>query len=222
MIRHTFVPGLESLDGFNGEATEKEIASEPMLYSADTSLAEIKGGPLTKRILDPILRQIENTRFDGHRPIIDTRVHMLMPGMYPAIPGWHCDDWGRSRDGIHEDVEEQPHPGVPRRALVHYMGLIESSRGIAPTEFLSEPVTLPMPRSRTWEAVSKSVEALQTPRREIEAGTLYRFDCESLHRATKARRRGWRFFFRLSVRQGVPRNEIRRQAQVYTTDHGGW
>ena len=37
-----------------------------------------------------------NMRHDRKNIIVDTKIHMLMKGMSPAIPGWHTD--GAPRD----------------------------------------------------------------------------------------------------------------------------
>lgn len=38
---------------------------------------------------------------------IDTRVHMLMEGMYPCIPGWHHDDVQRTRDDGQPNYDDE-------------------------------------------------------------------------------------------------------------------
>ncbi len=62
---------------------KSDLKSEPMLFRATREFARFVGGPLTKAFLNAL---------DWEDCLIDSRVHMLMPGMYPCIPGWHHDD----------------------------------------------------------------------------------------------------------------------------------
>src|SRR5215470_8347004 len=70
---------------------EQAIKAEPMLFSASWEFARTNGGPITNAFLDSVVTQIK------HPAIIDSRVHMLMPGWFPCIPGWHLDDVPRTR-----------------------------------------------------------------------------------------------------------------------------
>jgi len=54
--------------------------------------------PELKPLLDDFRREMA---VRGHNPndyIIDVKVHMLMPGQYPCIPGWHLDMVPRDKD----------------------------------------------------------------------------------------------------------------------------
>src|SRR5688500_599387 len=44
------------------------------------------GGPITRAALGAM-----NFKGDRKNIIVDTKVHLLMDGMIPAIPGWHTD-----------------------------------------------------------------------------------------------------------------------------------
>ena len=91
---------------------EQTFANETMLFSAHPNFANQFGGTITKTILsqlDPLYNS-ENPKLPYLKqypnPIIDTRVHMLMPGMYPAIPGWHLDHTPRAENG--QPIPEKP------------------------------------------------------------------------------------------------------------------
>jgi hypothetical protein len=74
-------------------ATQDEIKREPMLHRATAQFALENGGPLTRSFL--LSLQLAWSA----DILVDSRVHMLMPGMWPCIPGWHHDDVPRSRVG---------------------------------------------------------------------------------------------------------------------------
>lgn len=38
--------------------------------------------------------------------LVDVKIHMLMPNMYPCIPNWHCDFLPRDKDG--NRINEKP------------------------------------------------------------------------------------------------------------------
>lgn len=58
-----------------------------MFYRADMGFAWKHGGPITQDFLG----LLPQDWYDS--PVtIDSRVHMLMPGWYPCIPGMHHDD----------------------------------------------------------------------------------------------------------------------------------
>lgn len=46
--------------------------------------------PEVKPILDSLFDS-GKMELDKKDYVIDIKVHMLMPGQYPCVPGWHCD-----------------------------------------------------------------------------------------------------------------------------------
>lgn len=87
------------------------VKNEPMLFSCDLDATRELGGPITRAWLDAILTDASIGPY-----IIDTRVHMLMPGFWPCIPGWHHDDVPRERedgqpDYFHGVVSDVAHLG---------------------------------------------------------------------------------------------------------------
>ena len=158
-----FIPKIQRMELSQRHAPVEQIEAEPMLYSASWNFARKYGGPLTNQVMGRSARAVKfmlDTQIDTYPYlVIDTRVHMLMPGFYPAIPGWHCD-------------------ATPRTE--HYV-----------RHFLGD-------------------------------GAILLFSGQTLHRATPALQRGWRFFFRASMMQHPPATKIRRQTQVYTSESTGW
>jgi hypothetical protein len=205
----------EKVAAFDGNATPDEIKNETMFFSCDPGFVYDHCGPLTKRIL------LAATRFmnapAGLHSVIDTRVHMLMPGQYPAIPGWHCDAVPRKEYG------DQPDFSLINPEAKHYVCTISSDTGgVSNTEFLVGPLSVDVDPNRVWSSVNAQIPEEQ-PIRSIPDGCLVEFGSMAIHRAAPATKwHGWRLFFRLSYMQNPPRNEIRRQTQVYTNAGLGW
>ncbi|MEC2506153.1 hypothetical protein P9X25_18565, partial [Bacillus cereus] len=62
------------------------LKNTPALWNASLDDALKYGGELTKAAIGAM-----NLRHDRKYIVVDTKVHMLMPGMCPAIPNWHSD-----------------------------------------------------------------------------------------------------------------------------------
>ena len=72
-----------------------ELAQEPSLFSCSPEGVGQLGGTLSKKCLSFVEKAYEasilHAKAEGLSAIIDVRVQRLMPGMFPSIPGWHCD-----------------------------------------------------------------------------------------------------------------------------------
>lgn len=179
------------------------VRAEPMLFGCDESSAYRLGGPLTRVF----------TSFLGEGPwILDSRVHMLMPGWYPCIPGWHHDDVPRERD------DGQPEYDHPSYRSDHMMMIVDSGTG-SNTEFLTDEVTLErVPDGsvvyREWDARIRA--RVGVPSRLVRNCEVLGFSDHDFHRGSPAISDGWRWFIRAS--RGTRRpflNETRKQVQVY-------
>lgn len=200
--------------------TQKQIKDEPMLFSSSVEFAFQNGGPITASFLSNLPREF----FFDETATIDTRVHMLMPGWYPCIPGWHHDDVSRNTP------TGQPNYIEPAYRTRHVLGLVNAD--IAPTEFLEGPVQVSEPDEsgviyKAWDSeirqqIERGDHAFAV--HKINDRVLYEFDDTTFHRGTAAVARGWRWFGRVTIgrtRQEAP--EIRRQVQVYMSDiNAGW
>lgn len=228
MKKHVFDSKFDLQTDLSGNAIslpdfdERTVKSEPMFWSATTEFAYDNGGPITRAFLDFIGcssefygKGIEDNRFN-----FDSRVHMLMPGWFPAIPGWHHDDVPRSRS------DGQPNYDTPEFKSQHIMALVNGD--ICPTEFAVGKAIMPdiplyskHPIYRYWHTqVESDIRDDCLVRVSVPSNRLIRFDWRGFHQATRAVDRGWRWFGRLSwdagYEQGRPHyNEIRRQVQVY-------
>jgi len=192
---------------------EATVKNEPMLFGASLDFAFQHGGPITRAFLD---------RLDiGGNAIIDSRVHMLKFGWYPAIPGWHLDSIPRSK------TNRQPDFSIDTSELRATFALVGD---VSKTQFLhrGETIRLWCPDGKRWSEFSRDINSLLTDgEAHVEfapAGRLIHFGPTDFHRASPATGDGWRMFIRAV--SGVPvehRNEIRKQTQVYLHElEAGW
>jgi hypothetical protein len=199
---------------------EEVVKNEPMFFSAQPSFALAAGGPITKAFLEAALFDDGLatdcvTRYDRNF-CFDSRVHMLMPGWFPCIPGWHHDDVPRSRgDG-------QPNYENPEYRSKHILALVNGN--ICPTEFAVGKAAYPHVDGvvyKAWhELVEQDIADDVMKRVKVPTNFLVHFNDRSFHQGTRAVGRGFRWFGRLSYDagydQGRPHhNEIRRQVNVY-------
>jgi hypothetical protein len=190
--------------------SQDEIKNEPMLFSCDWEAARELGGPLTLEFMRNLARSWE----PGNDIIIDSRVHMLMPGWYPCIPGWHHDDVPRTR------ADGQPNYEAPDYKAEHCMALVGGD--ICPTQFALGTHTLPdIPMGgviyKRWHPIVETQVRSQVLRLwDAPPNRLVFFDWQTMHQGTRANASGWRWFIRASRNtRRHPTNEPRRQVQVY-------
>lgn len=211
----------------NFQASQERIKNEPMLFNCDLKSAYELGGPLTRSFIDNLpLDWLEAN------PVIDSRVHLLMPGWYPCIPGWHHDDVPRSTS------TGQPNYVNPEYESEHICGLVNAE--ICPTKFLIGDVEVSEPNihKTVYEEWDREIsenyvsEGSRIPRKVnhdiylAESNRLIQFDNHTFHEGTKAVGNGWRWFIRASRntdRQKTVTNELRHQTQVYLEyPKAGW
>jgi hypothetical protein len=191
--------------------TQNQIKIEPMLFSCDVNHARMYGGPITHNFLDLLEKcdYLSDTDI-----IIDSRVHMLFPAFFPAIPGWHHDDIPRTRSDGQPNYDD--HFKMPR----HVMCLLNGD--IAPTEFAIGEADFPVVPlgQKVYKEWSPLVDQFITEGkmklRKAESNILIGFNGFTWHRGVAAVKAGWRFFIRASTNTDrTPKNEIRQQVQVY-------
>lgn len=213
----TFNSQIKIIGEFHDNWTADEIKNEPMFFNSSMPFAYGKGGPITRAFIKAIPEGWEGA-------VIDTRVHMLMPGWYPAIPGWHHDDVPRPivGPGQHFISAGQPDYDNPRYHAEHIMGLINAD--VCPTHFALGTLNMPaIPEGeliyREWhKRVDMAIANEEVDTYEAESGKLIYFDWQTFHTGSKTKLSGWRWFGRVSRntdRQKQITNEIRNQVQVY-------
>jgi hypothetical protein len=190
-----------------------------MFFNSDFDYAYENGGEITRSFLDALPEEWKKEPL-----VFDSRVHMLMPGWYPAIPGWHHDDVPRAEipTGQHFITGGQPDYDNPRYKSEHILGLVNAE--ICPTEFAIGNCLMPKIKEgdliyREWhKEVELLIEDNILQKQECEDRYLYYFDWQSFHSGTKAISNGWRWFGRVSRntdRVKKVTNEIRVNCQVY-------
>jgi hypothetical protein len=232
MSRHnsnvTIHPNLIDSAHQSREGLIETIKHEAMLFRTDAGFAERAGGRITKDFIAAARRIWGN--LDGC--IVDSRHHMLMPGMVPCIPGWHTDDAPRSPDYC----GGQPNIFTPEYETQHLLCVVDAGTGSL-TEFLRGEVEIPQAHVEYKHRTSsqnfyKTVDGLigrgfigqDCTHIHPLSGDVVEFDVHSWHRGVPAKARGFRFFIRITrnSRHKVE-NEIRSNAQVYITDTSyGW
>lgn len=195
------------------EFDQETVKNELMFFNGNFDFCYSNGGPITKSFLEAII--LNEKKIPPNQLVIDTRVHMLMPGWFPCIPGFHHDDVPRSRS------DGQPNYDNPEYRSKHVVALINGD--IAPTEFALGKFRMPeIPLGGTiYKVWHKEVERhleiyLSNNRVNAPSNRLIYFDDRTFHQGTRAVAGGWRWFGRASwCTDRKPTNEIRRQVQVY-------
>ena len=189
------------------EFSQEVIKNETMLFSASYDFAMAKCGEPTREFL----KSLPEVWRDG---IIDSRVHMLMPGWYPCIPGFHHDDVPRERS------DGQPEYHKPSYRSRHAMCLYNGD--ICPTEFALgraqfDDVELGQVYYREWHPIVETlVKSGKLTSVKAPSNKVIYFNDRAWHQGTMAIKNGWRLFIRISRNTTRPiLNEIRRQVQVY-------
>jgi hypothetical protein len=222
-----FKSDVRTLKPFALDVSNDEIKNEPMFFNSSFEFAYKNGGPITRSFLANLPDKLR-----GRKLVVDSRVHMLMPGWYPAIPGFHHDDVPRPPIpvGQHFITAGQPDYDNPRYHSKHIMGLVNAET--APTEFAIGDCMMPeIPDGeliyRAWhQEVKRLIGAGELKSVMAPDRRLLMFDWQTFHQGTKCVKNGWRWFGRVSWdtdRVNTVTDEIRRNAQVYlTVPFDGW
>lgn len=209
------------------KATGDAAKAEPMFFNFNGSDL-LRGAGLPKRPLTiAFLERLQRMGWDLGTSVVDSRTHMLMPGWYPCIPGWHHDDVPRTRADLQPNYEDQP-------VLVEHAMML-CGDPVAPTEFLMGAPTLVIPPSGSRRPVYASchdqiedqiAKSHLLLRRPAAFGSVIEFNSRTWHRGVAAERFGWRWFIRASrktPRVATCTNEIRSQVQIYiAAENAGW
>jgi len=221
-ISHTFTPNIYTVGELQPRSL-KEIRDETMLFGACWDYAHGYGGAILKEFMrvlsgNPIFdEQFRTHEAKGLNIVIDSRVTMTMPGAYPSLPGWHCDDFNRS------ERYAQPNPEDADDSVTHYMAIVgESEDGNSCTQFVTQPLTVELDRCDVWHSLDKAVNDMPDCKtRFIKNREVIHFNQNAIHRATPTKTPGWRLFLRCSFTRRPEHNEIRKQVQIYV-DRNGW
>ncbi|QEG12118.1 hypothetical protein OMEGA_50 [Klebsiella phage vB_KaeM_KaOmega] len=207
--------------------SQDDIKNTQGLWNASFDDAFRFGGDVTRAAL-----QAMNLRGDKKHIVVDVKTHMLMPGMIPAIPGWHTDGVPRGGKTL------SPASGAPH---IHMQIGADSPRyhllvvgGDCPTKFIASRninlVTENLPNlyagisSQVCEMDNKGLlDTYNAP-----DGQVVEWDWWELHTAQQARAPGWRYLIRVTETDYLePQKDLRlvlrNQQQVYLpTEKFGW
>lgn len=181
---------------------DETIKNEPMFFQMPLKQALQQGGPITRAFLSCVPLSEGNM-------FLDSRVHMLMPGWWPCIPGWHHDDVERSRpDG-------QPNYHTASYRPWFAMGLVGSAH--CPTQFKTGAFSLPEVENgiiyKEWHPI---VDADHNQSSFAQYGKVLLFDDRTLHQGTECVQGGWRWFGRVTYGNPItPAAQVRQNANVY-------
>lgn len=201
--------------------SQDTVKNEPMFFNASIKFAYEHGGPITKAFID----SLNTINIDTNNLVIDTRVHMLMVGFYPCIPGFHHDDVPRNT------TDGQPDYHHPAYHSKHVMALVNGD--ICPTQFAVGECEMPDIEEgevyyRKWHPIVDDLcDEGKLQRYDAMGNPIIAFDAHSFHQGQKAQKSGWRWFGRASYqtdRLNHITNEFRNQVQVYipAPDYRGW
>lgn len=215
-----FEPNIKELNFFATEISNNIIKNEPMFFNCDLDYAYKNGSGITRSFIDNLPEDWKNDKI-----VFDSRIHMLMPNWYPAIPGWHHDDIPRL-----DSLNGQPNYNNPSYKSEHILGLVNAE--ICPTQFINTRCVMPqIPDGelvyKIWHnEIQKLINQNKLEIIEAKDRTLIYFDCNTFHTGIGARKNGWRWFGRVSRntdRVNNITNEIRVNAQVYLEfPNDGW
>lgn len=226
MTRYRFVPAFQEVATVAPTASIAELEKERGVYSATPTFVRQHCGDIARACLaavpDSYYTEAESLRL---YPNCDVRIHRLYPGDFPAYPGWHCD--GEFRETYFSQ------PDLNRiRVSKHITGSVSSHEGgVSCCQYLDEPFECEIDEPSQDVTLWGQVDAALTKKQnrhvyESRDGQLIGFDSWTLHRATPARIRGWRLFFRMSMwhRQNLgDGGMLTKQEQVYKLWEGsGW
>lgn len=213
-----FSPKIKTVGQVPGLRPLKDISHEPMIFSGDYEFARGNGGSLTQEFLSA-LEQSEEFKscwinhLNGYPYlVIDSRVTQTMIGQYPSMPGWHCDDVPRSGYG-------QPDISRIDDNIQHFMCILSTADNHTCTEFITEDTEVEIDHNDVWGSLDRNIKPNKTKR--IKPGEIIKFNQTAIHRATETIEAGWRFFIRASFTYREPKNEIRKQVQIYV-GRNGW
>lgn len=213
------------------EPSQELIENTPTLARCSIEDAAVFGGTLTREALGAM-----NLRGDRKHIIVDTKVHMLLPGFIPSIPGWHTDGVPRGDEGLNPNNHGAPnlraqieaHPDEAPR----YHILVTGDH--SPTEFIRESMQLRFPEdigSDLYREMTDQIDRLWLPHFAtpwaVPPCTVVEWDWWNVHRAVPATARGWRFLIRVTETDHItprksPNDFIRRQNMVYAPTSFGW
>lgn len=198
------------------------------LVNASVEDAVRYGGDITKAALG-----VMNLKNDRKNIVVDVKVHMLMKGMCPAIPGWHTDGVPRSSTGspqgsetpdpyFQDDLDEMGQ-GTHYHLLVTGVGCLTQFMQNDDTEIDVDLENMfDLYKSMTKQVDQLTVLAVSSPSCQV-----VEWDWWNIHQGIIATANEWRYLIRVTETDFLTperdlRKVIRSQQQVYAPLEFGW
>jgi hypothetical protein len=210
------------------QPTMSEIKNTPSLWNASLEDALKYGGDLTKAAIGAL-----DLKFDRKYIIVDTKIHMLMPNFYPAIPSWHTDGVPRG-ENLNPSFKGNPDIFAQEDMSDTRFHLLVTGEGCK-TEFLKESnVEFEIPDTPSSDLykminkqISEGIENKKLNNYQVPSCTAVEFDWWTLHRGIQASKHEWRYLIRVTETDHMQpqtdlRQIIRTQQQVYVPSNFGW
>jgi hypothetical protein len=201
------------------------IKNTPQLWNASLEDALKYGGELTKAAIGAM-----DLKFDRKYIIVDTKIHMLMPGFYPAIPSWHTDGVPRGEE-LRPDVKGAPDIHAQEWMTPSRFHLLVTGEGCL-TDFVTTPIELNVPDEPNTELYKMIHDQIEERKNDLEITTIptctvVEWDWWNIHRGVKAQKHEWRYLIRVTETDHMqPQTDLRQifrtQIQVYVPESFGW
>jgi hypothetical protein len=214
------------------QPTSNEIKRTFGLWNASLEDAMRYGGDITRAAIKAM-----NLRFDRKHIIVDTKIHMLISGMSPSIPGWHVD--GAPRDNLKNPNGSGLPDTFAQEGDSHFnrYHILVSGTGCL-TKFIKGSIRVPIPSepsTHVYAMMSKFVQAQVQDNKscgldmttDIPSCQVVEFDWWDIHTGVIATKKEWRYLIRVCESdyyepQTELRDIIRMQSQVYSPTDFGW
>lgn len=198
------------------------------LHNASLDDALKYGGELTRSAIGAM-----DLQFTKKNIIVDTKVHMLLPGMCPAIPGWHNDGVPRG-DSLDPTIKKEPNIHAQEDIDSPIFHLLVTGESCL-TSFIKErniELEVPnVPSSKLYQMVSNQIEEklnnAEITSYEAPSCAPVMWDWWEVHTGTFAKSHEWRFLIRVTesdIQEPKTdlRDVIRTQQQGYMPINFGW
>jgi hypothetical protein len=211
--------------GFMDTPSQDAIENSLNLRQVSLENAARYGGSVTRNALGLL-----NLHGDRKHIIVDTKIHFLMKGMCPSIPGWHTDGVPRLDNGQGDPVLSGMTDGTFTEPRYHLL----VTGTLCPTRFLTNTVLLDSedlleggPDKLYTNMSDKINEDYDGDFIDTEDSVMYEWNWWNIHTAQVANARGWRYLIRVTETDYIeprtnPADFIRTQNNVYTPTNFGW
>ncbi|MEY8748961.1 hypothetical protein [Alkalicoccobacillus gibsonii] len=198
------------------------------LHNASLDDALKYGGELTRAAIGAM-----DLSFTKKHIIVDTKIHMLIPNMCPAIVGWHTDGVPRG-NSLDPTAKQLPNIHAQEEMESPIFHLLVTGDSCL-TKFINDPeIDLDVPDEPSTdlykminEQVNEKLEKGELSTFTAPSCTAIKWDWWELHTGVPATKHEWRFLIRVTESDiQEPKTDlrdiIRTQQQGYLPMNYGW